>query len=58
MGLRGLRGGTGGGTRLDEPTGRSQRTAGMFKVSGCSEEDIRPPAAVGGRASQPKVQSN
>ena len=43
MGLRGLRGGTGGGTRFDEPTGRSQRTAGMFNVSGCSEEDKRPP---------------
>ena len=35
MGRLGDLGGTGGGTLLDEPEGRSQRTAGMFNVSGC-----------------------
>ncbi len=40
MGLLGDLGGTGGGTRLDEPTGRSQRTAGMFNVSGCGGEEV------------------
>ena len=37
-GLRGDLGGTGGGTRLEEPEGRSQSTAGILRVSG-------PPAA-------------